>query len=300
MLYKARTKSEELLTLECLDKRMTLPEQDQRRLYRLKKGFEGETQFDNFTSELQSQCIVLNDLNFKVNNTTIQVDTTIIFGKTLKFYEVKNFEGDYYLNEEKFLMRDGTEKNNPLLQLMRIESSYRQLLKELNCNLPIDASVVFVNPAFMMYNAPLNQPIIYPSQLTRLQDQLNKLPSSITPYHWSVADKLKSLHQEKNEFTKLPDYKYDNLKKGSTCAACDSFDIIVAGHKLICLRCGHEEDVPGSIMRNVKEVQLLFPDIKISTPLINNWCHVIPENRIKRVLEKNYTLIWNSRWSYYK
>ncbi|OCA88114.1 hypothetical protein A8F94_09855 [Bacillus sp. FJAT-27225] len=299
MLYKARTKSEEHLILEHLDRRMNLSESDKQRLYRLNKGYEGEIQFEKLTSGLQAQCIVLSDLNFKVNNSDLQVDSTILFGKTIKPFEVKNLEGDYYLNDDKFFMRNGTEKNNPLLQTKRIESLYRQLFKEIGCHLPIDASTVFVNPAFTMYNAPLDQPIIYPTQLKRLTDQLNNIPSTLTQYHWNLADKLISLNKVKSEYTKLPEYQFGNLRKGPTCCNCHSFDIGVYGHKLVCLQCEQTEEVAEAIMRNVQEVKLLFPDENISTQLIHKWCLIIPENRIRRVLEKNFTLTWNSRWSYY-
>src|SRR4051812_11138179 len=100
MLYKARTKSEELMILEYLDSRMNLEESHKTHLFALNKGYEGEVMFDKLTAGLNSQGIVLNDLRFKVKNTNVQIDTTIIFQKTLKFYEVKNHEGDFYFSED--------------------------------------------------------------------------------------------------------------------------------------------------------------------------------------------------------
>ncbi|ALC88974.1 nuclease [Bacillus sp. FJAT-18017] len=300
MLYKAKTKSEEHLILEYLDRRMSLKESDKQRLYRLNKGYEGEVQFEKLTSGLQTPCIILNDLTFKVNNSTIQIDSSLLFGRILKFYEVKNLEGDYYLNDDKFFMRDGTEKNNPLLQMKRSESLYRQLLKELGFDLSIEASTVFVNPAFTMYNAPLNQPIIYPTQLTRLTNQLNKIPSNLTQSHWSLADKLISLNQEKSEYTTLPDYRFDNQKKGVTCYKCHSFDIGVIGYKVVCMQCGHHEDVEAAVMRSIDELKMLFPNIKLSTSIVYDWCSIVSQSKIRRVLKKNFNIVGVHQWSFYE
>lgn len=96
MAYKSRTLPEELIIFRILNKRMTLSEKDSQRYFHLKKGYEGEVLFDELTEKLQCECLILNDLLLKVNNTILQIDTLIIFSKNVYFYEVKNFEGNYY------------------------------------------------------------------------------------------------------------------------------------------------------------------------------------------------------------
>lgn len=63
MLYKARTKSKELLIMELLNTRM---------------DYEGEVLFDALTEKLQCECIILNDLLLNINNTNFQIDSLII------------------------------------------------------------------------------------------------------------------------------------------------------------------------------------------------------------------------------
>lgn len=60
---------------------MELTEEEKKYYLNLKKGFEGEVKFDLITEKFQSNCFILNDLLLKVNNTTAQFDTSIIFKK---------------------------------------------------------------------------------------------------------------------------------------------------------------------------------------------------------------------------
>lgn len=146
MLYKSRTKSKELIILEYLDKRMFLPDQEKSYFLNLKKGFEGEVMFDLLTENLQSECLVLNDLLLKNNKTTFQIDTLIIFSNKVYLYEVKNLEGDYYYESDKILKFPKIEITNPLYQLRRCETLLKQLIISLGYNLPIEGIVVFINP----------------------------------------------------------------------------------------------------------------------------------------------------------
>ncbi|MEH7225104.1 nuclease-related domain-containing protein [Bacillus sp. JJ1566] len=103
MLFKARNKSGELITLEILNKRSDLSSKDKQYFLNLKKGYEGELLFDSLTEKLQCECLILNDLLLEVNNTTFQIDSSIFIDGKIHSYEVKNFEGDYYYESNKLL-----------------------------------------------------------------------------------------------------------------------------------------------------------------------------------------------------
>ncbi len=75
MLYKARTKSKELLIMELLNTRMNLSSTDKQYYHSLKKGYEGEVLFDALTEKLQCECFILNDLLLNINNTNFQIDS---------------------------------------------------------------------------------------------------------------------------------------------------------------------------------------------------------------------------------
>ena len=245
----------------------------------------------------------MNDLLFKVNNTLFQIDSLIIFSEKICLYEVKNFEGDYFIesNTNILFKKPKKEYNNPLLQLSRSESLLRQLLQNIGYSYPIEAQVVFINPEFTLYQAPLDNPIIFPTQINSYMKKLDAIPSKLNGKDKKLADKLISLHIEENPYTTLPQFKFEHLRKGMTCKLCNSFSISIHRKICICGDCGHEELVNEAVLRNVDEIKLLFPTIKITTNLIFEWCKVIEFKRtIKRILVKNYKQIGVRQWTYYE
>ncbi|WP_347814365.1 nuclease-related domain-containing protein [Alkalihalobacillus sp. LMS39] len=146
---------------------MQLSEKVQQYFYNLDKGLAGEKLFDSMTETIMCDCLILNDLLLKYNNTTFQIDSLIIFQDCIYMFEVKNFEGDFYYESERFYKTPNSEMNNPLNQLMRSESLFRQQLQSLQVTILLHAYVVFINPEFTLYQAPLNKPFIFPTQLNR-------------------------------------------------------------------------------------------------------------------------------------
>ncbi|WP_205520127.1 nuclease-related domain-containing protein [Virgibacillus doumboii] len=300
MPYKPRTKSTELIILEILNYRMNLASKDRRHYMSLKKGFEGEVQFDSLTEKLQCECLILNDLLLEVNNTTFQIDSLIILQSLISLYEVKNLEGDYYYESDKMYKKPRKEIINPLLQLSRSESLLRQLILRLGFNPAIDASLVFINPNFTLYQAPLDKPIIYPTQIKRHLNQLNSRPSKLTNKHKILADQLLSLHITDSPFDQLPVYSYDQLRKGIVCPMCHSFSVTVDKRKCICKHCEHTELVGDAVMRSIEEFKILFPDERITTNVIYDWCRVVTSKKtIRRVLADNFNIIGTNQWTYY-
>lgn len=109
--------------------------------------------------------------------------------------------------------------------------------------MPVSASVVFVNPEFTLYQAPLSAPFIFPNQLKRYMKDLNAISAKLSGKHRRLAEKLSSLHIEESSFLHLPKYEYDQLRKGIVCDTCSSFSCAVKGRSMICEDCGHAESV---------------------------------------------------------
>ncbi|WP_068676555.1 nuclease-related domain-containing protein [Oceanobacillus sp. Castelsardo] len=300
MAYKERTKSKELAILEILNDRMQLAKKDKQHYFNLKKGYEGEVMFDSLTEKLQCECLILNDLLLEVNNTTFQIDSLIIVQGKIHFYEVKNFEGDYYYESDKLYKKHKLEIINPLHQLSRSESLLRQLLLNHGFNLPIDASVVFINPKFTLYQLPLDKPIIFPTQIKSYLANLNATPSKLTKKHKKLADQLLALHMTESPYEKLPSYSYDQLQKGIICPNCHSFSATIGLKHYKCTKCQHKELLDEAVLRSIKEFKLLFPNKKLTTKTIHNWCQVVPERRIRNILLRKFTKIGEHRWSYFE
>lgn len=301
MLKKLRTKPLKLEILESLDTRMNLNEDDKQNYLYLKRGYEGEIMFDLLTEKLECECYIINDLLLKVNNTLFQIDTLIIFQKMILVYEVKNFIGEYLYEKDKLYTKAKFEVKDPLLQLRRCESLLRQLLQKLGFPTPVEGSVVFINPEFTLYQAPLDSPIILPTQLNRYMKKLNTTPSKLNGTHKRLADKLASLHIEESPYERLPSYNYQMLKKRMTCALCHSFSMSVDGNKCVCGDCGYHEDAEAAVLRHVREFRLLFPDRKVTTNEIFEWCGVFEsKKRINRILVKNFKSVGVGPWTFYE
>jgi hypothetical protein len=302
MVYKSRTESKELLTLRSLKLRMELSDKDAKKYYSVEKGFEGERMFDEFLETIAGNWLTLNDLGLESNNAYFQVDTTLLFQGIIHLINVKNFEGDYYIDSSGQWF-SGSEKltKDPIEQLIRSENLFKQLLQELGFKFPVESYMVFINPEFHLYNAPKSLPAVFPTQLNRYKNKLLIIPSFLNEKHDKLAHNLASLHQPESPYTRYPKYHYEKLKKGVICTGigCHSFITHFEKHILICDKCGCIEDVESAVLRNVEELLLLFPDRKITVATVENWCQIISRKTIRRILSKNFKEIGNGPATYY-
>ncbi|MBT2642488.1 NERD domain-containing protein [Bacillus sp. ISL-41] len=290
MAFKERTEPIILSKLRIFNKRLELSDEEKRYLSSLDKGYKGELQFDAMTEKLTSSCLILNELLLEVEKTTFQIDALIIFSGTLYLFEIKNNQGDYLYKQDGLTSTTiGITIKNPLDQLNRTKLLFKKLLNQLGYNFKIQGSVVFVNPEFTLYHAHPDLPFIFPTQINRLQNNLNNQPGNISTNHYKLATKLVSLHQIDTSNNKLPAFHYDELKKGITCSECESFEVRVDGHKLVCIKCGHKEKAELAVLRSINEIQLLLPERDITTPLVQEWCSIITDGkRISRILTKHF------------
>ncbi|WML46983.1 nuclease-related domain-containing protein [Neobacillus sp. PS3-34] len=302
MLLKGRSESDELMAMRYLNARMELTEKEKFHYLNLEKGYEGEMKFDLLAETLQEERYIINDLLLEVNNSYVQIDSLIISQGVIHLFDIKNFEGDCYLESDKlYAVATGREYKNPVDQLKRSGTLFRQLLQNLKQNHLVESSVIFINHEFTLYQSPMNQPIILPTQVTRFLNNLNKTQSKLNDGHKKLAQKLISLHQTKNPFTVFPEYNYDQLQKGIYCKTCNSFQLSIKNNDFVCGKCGRHEKIKLAILRNVKEFKLLFPDRKITTQNIYEWCKVdLNKRTFCRILKKNYTAFGNTRDTYYK
>lgn len=301
MIIKPRSESEELMLLRYLNVRMELSVKDLNYYSNLEKGFEGEKQFDARTKNLpDDHWHVLNDLLLEWNNSLFQIDSTLITGNTIHLFNVKNYDGDHYVNNGRWYRISGHEIKDPLLQLQRSESLLRQLIRNLGYHFKFKADLVFVNPHFHLYQAPMDLPIIFPAQLERFMNRLEKNSSLLTKKHTEFAQRLSSLHINESPYIQRPDYSFDQLRKGITCVSCNSLNTFFPDRIVICKTCGSRENVETSVLRSVDEFKFLFPNIPITTNIIFEWCKIIRSRKIIwRILSKNFKLVGNNKSSHY-
>ncbi|MFK9091340.1 NERD domain-containing protein [Bacillus salipaludis] len=299
MFLNSRSEPTELVKLRFLNARMMLGPKEKRYYLNLEIGYQGEVMFDQFTQKLQNDFYIINDLRLESNNAEFQIDTLIIAQETIYPFEVKNHEGDYYYEAGNFFsMSTEDEIKNPLDQLKRSKSLLCPLLKKMGNKIPVEGFVTFVNPVFTLYQAPLHAPIIYPSQLKSFMKKIDQIPSKLNSRHKWLADQLLSLHLKESRYALKPAYYYE---KGIICPRCYSFMISVGNKKLVCHKCGCEESVDSGVLRCVMEHEILFPDRKITTNGIHEWCGGIVSTKvIRRILLQNLASIGTRQHRYFE
>ncbi|NKE07518.1 nuclease-related domain-containing protein [Mesobacillus selenatarsenatis] len=299
MIVKSRVESLELQILRMLNARMNLSPKDYSNYLYLEKGYEGEVTFDHWMEEVEKGYLVVNDLILEYGNTKFQIDSLFI-SKIIHLFEVKYFEGDYFIEGDRWYTNKGVEIKNPLHQMERAESLLRRMVRDLGFNINIESTLVFVNPNFYLYQAPRNLPIIFPNQIPRLQKNLQKQTAPIKNTHNNLAERLLSLHTLDSPYKRLPEYSYESLKKGIACSHCHTVNTIVTRKTLICTSCGKWENIHEAVLRSVRELQLLFPKEELTVNKVHEWCNSIKTKKpIRKTLLENFTLTGSGRATHY-
>ncbi|GEK90726.1 nuclease-related domain-containing protein [Alkalibacterium kapii] len=302
MIMKERELPIQLKVLRALNKRSILLNPQTTSLDYRMKGYEGECQFDAAMKSLKCDCLVLNDLMLKVNGQTCQIDTLLITPMGATIYEVKNYEGQFVYSDDKFKIRStNKEISNPLLQLNRSMNLLRQLMEEQRVSFPLNGLVVFINNRFTLFQAPVADSFIFPTMLSYHLIKLNSMRKSLNQCHHRFAETLKQLHVSDTKFVTLPEYDFQDLRKGPFCDVCMSEVRLNHGRKWKCRECGAEAVSHKVILDQIKDFRLLFPEKKVQTGTIYEWCgKLISKKSIRNVLTKHFELKGESKATYYE
>src|SRR5690625_3371907 len=294
---------DELQTLTYLKPRLKLTPESELRLQQLENGYTGESYFHKTLMEnLSKQCLPLFDLLLESDGSLFQIDCLILCHDIIYMYEVKNYVGDYFIqNNRWYIVRTNKEIRNPLMQLERGHYLLNELIHEFPERFDIKSFIVFVNEAFTLYQAPLNTSIIFPTQIMREIKMLNRqakfnvnLSKQNELAEWIIEQ------QVKRNFANIPEYSFDSLKKGVFCRECLRTMRRFSRVNMICHACKQKEDVEAAVLRNVKQFQTLFPEKRITTNTIFQWCgQILSQKVILRILKKHFKLIKQGRYSYF-
>ncbi|MDQ0268313.1 hypothetical protein [Cytobacillus purgationiresistens] len=182
--------------------------------------------------------------------------------------------------------------------MKRSETALRQLLAHNKFNIPIESFLVFVNPEFTLLQAPLNEKIILPTQLPRFLNKLNQ-QSPKTFIHSNLSAQLTSLRISENRFSRIPSYKYSDLQKGITCPSCRSF-MHPENSKIHWSTCSYFEKKEQGLFRSIQDFYLLFPQTKIMTNMIYDWCGgTCSKKFIRNRLKTSFELLGRTQKAFY-
>ncbi len=302
MIIKKRGFSVELQIFRCLKNRMVFTEKEKSYYINLEKGYLGELKFDELTKGLMDNCLMVNDLTLEVTNNIFQIDSLLIFKEMLCVFEVKNFEDNFYYQANKwYSLPSRKEINSPILQLERSETLLRKYFQTQGFSIPIESKIVFVNPTFTLYQAPIDLPVIFPTQLQHLQSTLESKSGTLTAQHIKLAKQLCDNHMVTTRFLRVPSYSYESLRMGIECRGCGEFFGEWGESILHCKNCGSSELLVNAFVRTVEAYRLLFPNKKITTKEIYIWCKIIPSLKVTRNLLNNYfQSVGTGRAKYYE
>lgn len=300
MFLNDRTASNELRTLRSLNARTTLSKKEFRYYWNLERGFEGECWLDKRLEVLPDQVLILRDLTYEVNHTTFQIDTLLIFQEKLYLLDVKNNDGDYYIEDGVWKTIQGTEIKNPQHQLTRCTSLLRKLLQTIGVNLNISAHLIFVNPEFALYQAPRTTEMVFPTQLNRFIEKLKNEPCNLSRQHQRATNQLLEKRLKENRHQNQFTYKFNQMKKGLLCPDCYGFMRRYNNRNMICHKCKKKLSIGSALLESIKEFISLFPNEKLTRRIIYEFCGTtISEDTIRKLLNEKYHLIHQGRTSYY-
>lgn len=280
------TKSRQFQVYESVQGRMILSNEDKGTCYNLKSGYEGEKRlFFLFNAHLKNNYIPLYGIMLENNGTLYQIDCLIIFTNQLILIEVKNYKGEFECKEERLCsITTGKYYQNPLHQLQRCHIHLQESLSKFKLSMPLQSYVVFINQEFTLFDKK-NAAIVLPSQIQSFIKRLHQIQGTIGVKHESLANTLIGSHIEDSPYMRIPEYQYDTLKKGIYCLKCRG-RMHLQGTQLFCQRCTYKESTDSGVLRNIIEFSFLFPETKITTSKITEWCAIDLSSRsIRRILQ---------------
>ncbi|SFL78609.1 nuclease-related domain-containing protein [Salibacterium qingdaonense] len=300
MIKKKRRPSPELQLFRSLNLRSSLPPKEKQYYHHLEKGFEGEMQFDDWASTLDPQPVMIHDISFEISHTYCQLDSLWITPQGIYLFEVKQYEGDFYVKDDSWFTLYGKEIKSPLLQLRKNESLLRQLMQQLQWDVPVHAFLIFMNPLFTLYHASPDMPILFPSQIERFRQNWKRdsLPSG------EKEEGRTALLLERGTTipfpSRTPPYTFTDLQKGILCAECFSF-MKKEKRMLICPGCQTAVSRDQGVLQSIEEFRRLFPDEKLTTNTIIEWCGGgLPPRSARRILTTNFQIRGRGKHAYYQ
>lgn len=300
MIIQERPIPLDLLIFKVLFARRHLSENEMTNYAVRQKGYEGELMSDEWLKGLTDHWLVLNGLLLEYDGSRFQIDTLIISNEKIYILDVKYYEGDYYLEDDKWFTKANPNLKNPLHQLNRCEILLRKLLLSLGYNYPIESYLIFNNPEFHLYITTINTSIIFPTQLNRFLKKLNMRPVQLSQRYHNLAQQLAALHIVESPYSRVPTYKFETLEKGLFCPNCYSLYFDIGKDLCICNSCGCIEGVDDAVLRNVGEFMLLFPDWKVTVNSIYEWCGgMVSKKTIRRVVSTTFNLKGHGKSAHY-
>src|SRR5690625_1533432 len=183
---------------------------------------------------------------------------------------------------------------------MRTNRLIKNFLNQHQINLEVKSFTVFVHPQFHLYYAPINRQTIFPNQIKHFLENLNQTTSK-NYTHTDIYKLFMDSHINKLPHEILPEYTYEELKKGIFCGNCNKGLTYSKGKYNVCEFCQSKSTVLDIIIKHTYDFSELFPDKKITVNNLYLWLDKsISKWTIRSSLNQKLKFIDNGRYSYYE
>ncbi|WP_204668177.1 nuclease-related domain-containing protein [Gracilibacillus alcaliphilus] len=85
--------------------------------------------FDSYLEPGSDRFPIINDLLLKWQDSYFQIDTLLLTNDTIYLFELKNYTGQFYFDQDRFCNLQRNEIGNPIIQCNRTFSLFRRFLQ---------------------------------------------------------------------------------------------------------------------------------------------------------------------------
>jgi len=284
-----RKKSHELQWLEMMSQRGGLSEDEIKVYQRLKRGYQGEVNFDNICQLfLEDGVEILDDVTLRYQFDTVQIDKLLMVERTLYLVDVKFYRGAYVFENNEWKVGSTILSNNIYEQLRRAKRVVQNIFREADMKMNVQGVLVFVNPesTIELVDAVQEETLSFeqiPGWLMKLRSK-----TSVKVPQWKNL--LQAFEIESYQTTRACNKeRFGVIQKGIRCTQCGGFVVTEDRYKVTC-SCGWMEIRETAYVRTICEYGVVMHDRDLDRKELNTFFGKYHNQYLKRVLTKHFAL----------
>ena len=257
MYLNDRKEGPELLHYRALGKRANLSFDDKRNLKVYEDGFSGECLYDKLFDEIgHDNLYIFRDVYLTAGKSGAQYDSIIISGDEITINEIKNYTGEYYYKEGRFIKNGEIVPDNPFTQVERAAGKLYRICRNSRINADVITKVIFPNDDFKLYSEDNS---IWKNIVIRM-DMKKYFRSFKVQHNTEKSGRLVSMirgHISENPYFNGSRNTGD-IRRGLYCGNCGNFNLIKTRYHRECSRCKTKESNETHMLRAMSDYKYLY------------------------------------------
>ena len=259
IFINSRNKPHELLHYEALKRRVKLTKSEDFKYKNAIKGYEGECLYDRIFDRMGHDYLyIYRDLYLQIGNSCTQYDTLIITDQGIISNEVKNFTGNYTIENGTWFNNNYQLPNDAFSQLNRSLGKLMDLRNSGQSDFNISGKLVFPNDSLVLRTDDSSNcnKIILRSGMREYFRQLNRSSQRLGNKADYISRLLSQYTVENPYFN--PSTDKTRIKLGLYCGSCGHFNLNRKRFHLVCNKCGSIESNETHLLRAMSDYKFLF------------------------------------------